>query len=169
MPQPRLYDLGKLPKLSPAQERDRLTQMEAGRLARQLIGVTAQEAARMIGVDTLTLRRWEQGERLPTIANWRAYRRFLIEVLIAFATEDHIPSPDPALLIGTNQFRQRIGLPGHCARCAMVGHKAAHPRAKCRDVGCTQNHIISKEVVNGRYGPGGGGEDDARGDDHGRP
>lgn len=41
---------------------------------------------------------------------------------------------------GSNTKRQSIGLPGHCERCAKVGHVKAHPRLGCADVGCTQAH-----------------------------
>ncbi len=37
---------------------------------------------------------------------------------------------------GTNPERQSIGLPGHCDRCAEVGHVKAHPDLSCGDVGC---------------------------------
>lgn len=127
-------------KLGPKATRERLTQMEAGAFARRLLGIKQEEAARQIGVARVTLAQWEHLERLPTIDNWRNYKRWLVEVLVAFAAEDHIPSVDPNLLVGSNVFRQRLGLPGHCPDCAMRGHRAAHPRARCKDVGCEQHH-----------------------------
>lgn len=41
---------------------------------------------------------------------------------------------------GTNSERARVGDPGHCERCAEVGHVTAHPDLGCGDVGCTQGH-----------------------------
>jgi hypothetical protein len=43
-------------------------------------------------------------------------------------------------LSGSNSERQSIGLPGHCERCAKVGHVKAHPRLGCGDVGCDLAH-----------------------------
>jgi hypothetical protein len=42
--------------------------------------------------------------------------------------------------VGQNTERQSVGLPGHCDRCAEVGHVVAHPDLGCADVGCTQSH-----------------------------
>lgn len=41
---------------------------------------------------------------------------------------------------GSNSDRQCVGLPGHCERCAEVGHVLAHPDLGCGDVGCTRDH-----------------------------
>lgn len=41
---------------------------------------------------------------------------------------------------GSDSGRQSIGLPGHCERCAKVGHVKAHPRLGCADVGCEMAH-----------------------------
>jgi hypothetical protein len=41
---------------------------------------------------------------------------------------------------GTNSYRQSVGLPGHCERCAEVGHVRAHRTLGCGDVGCTAAH-----------------------------
>lgn len=41
---------------------------------------------------------------------------------------------------GSNSERQSVGLPGHCERCAQVGHVKAHPDLGCGDVGCTAFH-----------------------------
>ncbi|KXO92914.1 hypothetical protein AXK58_13655 [Tsukamurella tyrosinosolvens] len=38
---------------------------------------------------------------------------------------------------GQNKERQSIGLPGHCAICAVFGHVVAHPEHGCVDVSCT--------------------------------
>jgi hypothetical protein len=46
--------------------------------------------------------------------------------------------------VGQNTERQSVGLPGHCDRCAEVGHVAAHPDLGCADVGCTQSHGSSR-------------------------
>lgn len=43
-------------------------------------------------------------------------------------------------LAGSDSGRQSIGLPGHCERCAGVGHVKAHPRLGCADVGCEVAH-----------------------------
>ena len=47
---------------------------------------------------------------------------------------------------GTNSERQSVGLPGHCERCAEVGHVRAHPRLGCGDVGCTRAHGAGEEA-----------------------
>lgn len=41
---------------------------------------------------------------------------------------------------GSNTDRQSVGLPGHCDRCARVGHVLAHPTMGCGDVGCYHGH-----------------------------
>jgi hypothetical protein len=41
---------------------------------------------------------------------------------------------------GSNSERQSVGLPGHCERCAELGHVKAHKNLGCGDVGCTQAH-----------------------------
>lgn len=41
---------------------------------------------------------------------------------------------------GSSSARQSIGDPGHCERCAEVGHVKAHPDLGCGDVGCDSGH-----------------------------
>lgn len=41
---------------------------------------------------------------------------------------------------GSNSERQSVGDPGHCDRCAKVGHVRAHPDLGCGDVGCYAEH-----------------------------
>lgn len=41
---------------------------------------------------------------------------------------------------GSNKARQEVGDPGHCERCAEVGHVIAHPNLGCGDVGCDRAH-----------------------------
>ena len=41
---------------------------------------------------------------------------------------------------GVNADRQSVGDPGHCERCAQVGHVRAHPSLGCGDVGCEKAH-----------------------------
>jgi hypothetical protein len=41
---------------------------------------------------------------------------------------------------GQSKQRAETGLPGHCERCALVGHVKAHPSLGCGDVGCTKGH-----------------------------
>jgi hypothetical protein len=41
---------------------------------------------------------------------------------------------------GSNSERQSVGDPGHCERCAEIGHVRAHPQLGCGDVGCTATH-----------------------------
>lgn len=48
------------------------------------------------------------------------------------------PSTHP--LAGSNKERQEVGDPGHCERCAEVGHVRAHRSLGCGDVGCTSAH-----------------------------
>jgi hypothetical protein len=43
-------------------------------------------------------------------------------------------------LCGSNSDRQSVGDPGHCERCAQVGHVVAHPDLGCGDVGCYAAH-----------------------------
>lgn len=43
-------------------------------------------------------------------------------------------------LAGSNKERQEIGRPGHCERCAELGHVRAHRNLGCGDVGCTAAH-----------------------------
>jgi hypothetical protein len=45
---------------------------------------------------------------------------------------------------GTNKERQSIGDPGHCERCAEIGHIRAHPSLGCGDVGCEQSHALDE-------------------------
>ena len=44
---------------------------------RTSLGVSQKEAARSLGVDPITLARWERGEREPTGAFLQSVRRFL--------------------------------------------------------------------------------------------
>lgn len=46
-------------------------------------------------------------------------------------------------MTGRDSARQSVGLPGHCDRCAEVGHVRAHPKLGCADVGCDQSHEAS--------------------------
>ncbi len=46
----------------------------------------------------------------------------------------------PEDYIGSNSDRGSVGLPGHCDRCAEVGHVKAHPDMGCGDVGCHTYH-----------------------------
>lgn len=48
--------------------------------------------------------------------------------------------PATASYAGNNSERQSVGLPGHCDRCAQLGHVAAHSDLGCSDVGCTLAH-----------------------------
>jgi hypothetical protein len=41
---------------------------------------------------------------------------------------------------GSSSARQSVGLPGHCERCAEIGHVRAHPSLGCGDVGCERAH-----------------------------
>jgi hypothetical protein len=41
---------------------------------------------------------------------------------------------------GSDKGRQSVGDPGHCERCAELGHVKAHPNLGCGDVGCYQAH-----------------------------
>ncbi|MEZ7005650.1 hypothetical protein [Streptomyces sp. AD55] len=41
---------------------------------------------------------------------------------------------------GTSKERAQVGLPGHCERCAEVGHVKAHRSLGCGDVGCNSAH-----------------------------
>lgn len=41
---------------------------------------------------------------------------------------------------GSSSERQSVGLPGHCDRCAALGHVKAHPNLGCTDVGCYSAH-----------------------------
>lgn len=127
------------PKQREAATLKRLTQIQAGRLARELMGITQEQAALEIGVSYSTLRSWEAGRNLPRLDYWKAYKAWLIETLVAYASVNALPR-DTELAVGSNMYRQRLGLVGHCARCAQVGHKAAHPRLRCKDVGCRRYH-----------------------------
>jgi hypothetical protein len=59
---------------------------------------------------------------------------------------DSVPStwsttpPPTHRYAGSNKARQEVGLPGHCEKCARVGHVTAHPNLGCGDVGCTSGH-----------------------------
>jgi hypothetical protein len=48
---------------------------------------------------------------------------------------------------GSNSERQSIGLPGHCERCAELGHVKAHPSLGCGDVGCERAHGDAQEAA----------------------
>lgn len=54
-------------------------------------------------------------------------------------------STPTARYCGSNPERQSVGLPGHCERCAKVGHVRAHPDLGCGDVGCTAAHGPTEE------------------------
>jgi len=41
---------------------------------------------------------------------------------------------------GASKERAEVGLPGHCERCAEVGHVKAHPGLGCGDVRCDKPH-----------------------------
>lgn len=41
---------------------------------------------------------------------------------------------------GSDKERAQVGLPGHCERCAEVGHIRAHRSLGCGDVGCNSDH-----------------------------
>ncbi|NUR01334.1 MAG: hypothetical protein HOY79_33860 [Streptomyces sp.] len=41
---------------------------------------------------------------------------------------------------GACKERAEVGLPGHCERCAEVGHVEAHPDLGCSDVRCDKAH-----------------------------
>jgi hypothetical protein len=41
---------------------------------------------------------------------------------------------------GSDKERAQVGLPGHCERCAEVGHVKAHRSLGCGDVGCNSAH-----------------------------
>lgn len=43
-------------------------------------------------------------------------------------------------LAGASKERAEVGLPGHCERCAEVGHVKAHRNLGCGDVGCSSAH-----------------------------
>lgn len=47
---------------------------------------------------------------------------------------------------GSNKERQEVGDPGHCERCAEVGHVKAHPSLGCGDVGCYSYHDESPDT-----------------------
>lgn len=61
--------------------------------------------------------------------------------------------------IGSSKKRAEVGLPGHCERCAEVGHVAAHPDMGCGDVGCDTSHpdpaLLEAEIME-RHGRRGG-------------
>jgi hypothetical protein len=50
----------------------------------------------------------------------------------------HYPPTHP--YCGSNSERQSVGDPGHCDRCAEIGHVLAHPSLGCGDVGCDRDH-----------------------------
>lgn len=41
---------------------------------------------------------------------------------------------------GEDSERASVGLPGHCEKCAEVGHVNAHPDLGCGDVRCNSSH-----------------------------
>lgn len=41
---------------------------------------------------------------------------------------------------GASKERAEVGLPGHCERCAEVGHVKAHRSLGCADVRCDKPH-----------------------------
>lgn len=43
---------------------------------------------------------------------------------------------------GSNSDRQSWGRPGHCERCAEIGHVRAHRNLGCADVGCERHHPV---------------------------
>jgi hypothetical protein len=47
---------------------------------------------------------------------------------------------------GTSKARQEVGGPGHCERCAEVGHVQAHPDLGCGDVGCNVPHSVADDL-----------------------
>jgi hypothetical protein len=51
------------------------------------------------------------------------------------------------LYAGSNPTRQSVGDPGHCERCAEVGHVRAHPSLGCGDVGCNKAHGPENEAA----------------------
>lgn len=55
-------------------------------------------------------------------------------------TAPHRPPYPTHPFAGMNPERARVGLPGHCERCAEVGHVLAHPDYGCGDVGCSTTH-----------------------------
>jgi hypothetical protein len=55
-------------------------------------------------------------------------------------TAPHLPPYPTHPYAGSNPDRASTGLPGHCERCAEVGHVRAHPEYGCGDVGCTLTH-----------------------------
>jgi hypothetical protein len=50
-----------------------------------------------------------------------------------------VRAPGPRF-IGSSPARQPRGLPGHCDRCAALGHIKAHPHLGCADIGCNAAH-----------------------------
>lgn len=50
------------------------------------------------------------------------------------------PYPSTHPYCGSNSERQSVGDPGHCERCAELGHVLAHPGLGCGDVGCSRFH-----------------------------
>lgn len=48
--------------------------------------------------------------------------------------------PETHRYAGMNPQRAGVGLPGHCAYCAIVGHIVAHPDYGCSDVHCDTRH-----------------------------
>lgn len=46
---------------------------------------------------------------------------------------------------GSNPERAGVGDPGHCERCAVLGHVEAHPDLGCGDVGCHRAHTPGDE------------------------
>lgn len=60
---------------------------------------------------------------------------------------DPLRPPPTARFAGSNSERQSVGDPGHCERCAEVGHVKAHPELGCGDVGCYANHDEPSDPV----------------------
>jgi len=56
------------------------------------------------------------------------------------------PYPPTHRYCGSDSERQSVGDPGHCERCAEVGHILAHPDLGCGDVGCTMRHGDEEEA-----------------------
>jgi hypothetical protein len=55
-------------------------------------------------------------------------------------TDPHQPPYPTHPFAGVSKERAEVGLPGHCERCAEVGHVSAHPELGCGDVRCDKEH-----------------------------